>query len=226
VSIGAFTIRHSLLGRVLEVLSSEGYVKELPSGCQCYNLPMRGKPVASFATFEEYLEFEEKSLEKHEYVDGKVYLLHDEVAFLSSDQNHFAMTGESDPHNLIGGNIFSQVRLAARGTPCRAYQSDMKLLVGQKAYYPDVLLTCHPDDAGQSAKQHPCFIVEVLSDSTEAIDRIEKFAQYRLLGNLQLYVLVHQTERHLEYYRKQPSGECVNLRLSFAEIYEDVDMHE
>jgi Uma2 family endonuclease len=184
---------------------------------------VRQPPDQPAISLEQYLEFEATSPVRHEFVDG----------FL------FAMAGASDPHNLICVNVSTQVRLAARGTPCRVYQSDMKLLVGQKAYYPDVLLTCHPDDAGQSAKQYPCFLVEVLSDSTEAIDRIEKFAQYRLLGNLQLYVLVHQTQRHLEYYRKQPSGEwlfgeiigqgslefpCINLRLTLDEIYEDVDL--
>ena len=136
---------------------------------------VRTAPDQTAITLEQYLEFEATSPVRHEFVDG----------FL------FAMAGASDPHNLISGNIFAQVRLAARGTQCRAYQSDMKVLVDKKVYYPDVLLTCHPDDVGLIAKQHPCFIVEVLSDSTEVIDRIEKFAQYRQFESLQLYVLVH-----------------------------------
>jgi Uma2 family endonuclease len=183
---------------------------------------MREAPVKTLISFEDYLEFEQSSDVRHEFVDG----------FL------FAMAGASDPHNLIAGNIFSALRVAARGTACRVFQSDMKVLANGKGYYPDVILTCHPDDLGQNIKQHPCLLLEVLSNSTEHIDRSEKWENYQRLNSLKMYVLVHQDKPRVEVYRKLPdntwqfvalddSGEikfsCVDLTLTLPEIFEDVD---
>ena len=184
---------------------------------------MREAPIKTLTSFDEYLEFEGSSQVRHEYVDG----------FL------FAMAGASDPHNLIAGNIFSALRVAARGTACRVFQSDMKVLANGKGYYPDVLLTCHPDDLGKSLKQHPCLLVEVLSNSTEHIDRSEKWENYQQLNSLRMYVLVHQDKTRVEVYRKlldntwqfvafDKLGEiefsCVDLRLTLFDIFEDVDL--
>lgn len=183
---------------------------------------MRDAPVKTLTSFADYLEFERQSEVRHEYVDG----------FL------FAMAGASDPHNLIAGNIFTALRTAARGTTCRVFQSDMKVLVSGKGYYPDVVLTCHPDDLGQNLKQHPCLLVEVLSDSTEQIDRSEKWENYQRLQSLKMYVLVHQNKPRVEIYRKLPDHtwqfvsledtgtvefSCVNATLTLTDIFEDVD---
>ena len=171
-------------------------------------------------TAEEYLSFEETAEVKHEFVDGFV----------------FAMAGAGDAHNLISGNIFTQARLAARQSACRVYVSDMKLAVSADAYYyPDVFVTCD-DDLGTNIKHHPCFVVEVLSDSTSDIDRGEKLLNYRKLASLQAYILVSQKQKLVEVYRRLPDnswrhdiieeGEielpCLNLTLSLDEIYEDV----
>lgn len=184
---------------------------------------MRAAPVKSVKNLEQYLEFESTSPVRHEFVDG----------FL------FAMAGASDPHNLIAGNIFVALKIAARGSQCRVYQSDMKVLANAKAYYPDVLLTCHPDDEGKNIKQFPCLIVEVLSQGTEAIDRSEKWENYQKLPGLEMYVLVHQDKARVEVYKRQPNqtwvfsaldGEtqlsfpCVGAVMTLNEIYEEVKL--
>jgi Uma2 family endonuclease len=182
---------------------------------------MRSAPIKTLTNLEQYLEFEQQSLLRHEFVDGFV----------------FEMAGASDPHNLIAGNIFVALKLATKGKPCRVYQSDMKVLVGSKVYYPDLMVTCHPDDNGQHIKQHPCLIVEVLSDSTKDIDRSEKWEGYQRLENLEMYVLVHQDKARVEVYKRLPDrtwqlaileGEqklefsCAGAVITLPEIYEDV----
>ena len=179
----------------------------------------------NFISVEKYLKFELESDIRHEYVDGEI----------------FAMSGASEEHNLIAGNIFAVLRPHLRGTPCRAFVSDMKVKVKlQKAdifYYPDLLVTCDPNDKEKYFKTCPTLIVEVLSNSTKTIDKREKRINYQTLESLQEYVLVSQDEIKIEVYRKdaqenwsiQTLGKgddlklnSIGLTLTMADIYEDV----
>ncbi|PAX51137.1 Uma2 family endonuclease [Brunnivagina elsteri] len=176
-------------------------------------------------TVEEYLKAEEYSEIRHEYVDGEI----------------FAMAGASEEHNLIAGNIFTLIRPHIRGTSCRVFVSDMKVkLKVQKAdifYYPDLLVTCDPNDGERYFKTSPNLIVEVLSNSTKTIDKREKRLNYQSIESLQEYVLVSQDEIKVEVYRKDAQGnwsleilskddnlelKSVGLTLTMADIYEDV----
>ncbi|HEY9628464.1 MAG TPA: Uma2 family endonuclease [Coleofasciculaceae cyanobacterium] len=119
-------------------------------------------------TSEEYLCLEENSPVKHEYRDGQVH----------------AMAGASDQHVTLTGNLFVLLRSHVRGTGCRVYIADMKLRIelGDRFYYPDIMVTCNRQDQETSTyKRFPCLIVEVLSESTEAFDRGDKFADYQTL---------------------------------------------
>ncbi len=86
--------------------------------------------------------------------------------------------------------------------------------------------------------RRPCLIVEVLSATTEAFDRGDKFNDYRNLESLQEYVLVSQTRKRIECFRKNAEGQwvlypyneademhlvSVDFRCAIADIYEDVD---
>ena len=173
---------------------------------------------------EDYLQFERASDVRHEYVSGQI----------------FAMVGTTDAHNTAALNIASLLRDHLRGGPCRAYISDMKLRVdaADAFYYPDVFVTCDPRDSDSPHyKRFPSLIVEVLSPSTETLDRREKLRNYRTLETLQEYVLVSVEERTIEVFRREPTGEwtvdtltegdpvelhSVQLTLSVAQVYEDV----
>ena len=108
-------------------------------------------------TVDEYLEFERDGQVRHEYAGG--YL--------------FAMSGAIDEHNRVAGNIFGLLWTRLRGTDCRVYANDMKAHTGDVFYYPDVIVTCDPEDTERYFKTRPCLVVEVLSPTTEAIDRGE-----------------------------------------------------
>jgi len=143
-------------------------------------------PVQELA-IDEYLDLEKAGSLRHEYAAGRLY----------------AMAGGSDEHNRIVLNIAARLLSATRGGPCRVYACDMKVRVDDLFYYPDVLVTCDPLDAERYFKKQPSVIFEVLSQSTEAIDRGEKLYNYRRLDSLDAYVLVSQDEPRIEVYRRQ-----------------------
>ncbi|MBK1718035.1 Uma2 family endonuclease [Thiocystis violacea] len=174
---------------------------------------------------EDYLLDEQSRDIRHEYVAGEL----------------FAMAGAGEVHNRIAGNLFFHIRLVTRGTPCGVFMTDMKVRVDSHDafYYPDVVLTCDPEDGASLYKSAPCFIAEVLSPSTESIDRREKLIAYRTLEALRYYLLVSQTSRRVECYERDESGVwghrvleadgelsfvCGDRRfvLTLADLYEDV----
>jgi len=176
----------------------------------------------------DYLAGEPSSEIRHEYVAGQVY----------------AMAGDGKAHNTISLNIATRLRSHLRGTPCRSYIADMKVKVEWAAayYYPDVATTCSERDTASGAPKDyltaPALIIEVLSVSTETIDRREKMRAYGTLESLREYVLVASESRQVEIYRKLAGGgweqwilvpgepvrlDSVNLDLTFDDIYEDVE---
>ncbi len=146
-----------------------------------------------FMSVEEYLNTENASVIKHEYLDGEV----------------FSMAGASDAHVTIAGNVFSLIRTHLRGSDCRAYIADMRLRVEATNcfFYPDVFVTCTAADAQQPyIKQQPLVIIEVLSPSTDAYDRGVKFAHYRQLENLLEYVLIDSQRQLIDLFQRQTAG--------------------
>jgi Uma2 family endonuclease len=177
---------------------------------------------------EEYLEGEKVSQVKHEYIDGEVY----------------AMAGASDAHVTITMNFSMLLRNHLRGSDCRVYMADMKAQIQaiNRYYYPDVIVTCDTQDREfEYFKSSPCLIVEVLSGSTEALDRGKKFTDYRHLQSLQEYVLISQDTMSVECFRRNEEGRwvlypyekgeevhlaSVDFRCAIATIYEDVALPE
>ena len=148
-------------------------------------------------TPKEYIAFERKALPdaeiiRHEYINGEL----------------IAMSGASRAHNLITGNIFGELRTQLRSSRCETYMSDMRVSTPPTTsyFYPDVVVVCEEprfEDDIFDTLLNPIILVEVLSPSTEAYDRGEKFAHYRQLASLQEYVLVAQDKILVEHYHRQ-----------------------
>ncbi len=174
---------------------------------------------------QDYLAGEPHGLVRHEYVSGQVY----------------AMAGASERHNRIAGNLFFHLRAATRGTPCAVFIHDMKLRIlhQDSFYYPDVMTTCHPRDTQSLYKEYPSLVVEVLSPSTEVIDRREKLIAYRNLASMRHYLIVWQEEKRVEWHSRNAqdgwgvtvldgSGHMdialndLHIQLSPLDVYEDV----
>ena len=174
---------------------------------------------------EEYIAGEQLSDIRHEYIDGDVY----------------AMAGGSDAHARISLNTAVSLKSKLRGSGCSTYANDMKAQASDSQYfYPDVMVTCDPADNQQNySKLHPILIIEVLSASTEAYDRGKKFAYYRQIDSLQEYMLISQTEYHVDLFRKNSHQRwelfsflgkqavidlgSLDCQLNMADLYEDVD---
>ena len=144
-------------------------------------------------TAEEFLAWEQTQSLRHEFVRGEV----------------FAMTGGVDRNNTLALNLVVALRQHLRGGPCRVYAGDVKLRVEAKdcTFYPDLMVTCSALDlADRQIKREPVLVVEVLSPSTAAFDRGDKFAAYRSLPSLAEYLLVDVNTRRCDLYRKGADG--------------------
>jgi Uma2 family endonuclease len=152
----------------------------------------------------EYLALERQSQERHEYYGGELRL----------------MAGASRKHNIISLNIASLLREKLRGKPCRPFMSDMRVRIAsaQRYFYPDIAVICGAEAfVEEDIATDATVIIEVLSDSTEALDRGEKFESYQRLPSLQDYVLVSQDHIRLEHFHKLAQNEWRYLALNKAE---------
>ncbi len=155
-----------------------------------------------FFTAEEYLALERQAVERHVYIDGHIR----------------AMAGESLAHGQISTNLVREVSLALKGTPCQSVSKDMKVRSGPEPKpktkmpkdffsYPDIVILCgEPSfhDKFRDVLLTPKVIIEVLSDSTEAFDRGEKFIRYRTNNHtLTDYILVAQHKPYIEHFTRQ-----------------------
>ncbi|MBI4955024.1 MAG: Uma2 family endonuclease [Myxococcales bacterium] len=144
---------------------------------------------------EEYLAFERASADKHELSHGEI----------------FAMSGGTRAHAMLAAGLLRELGVALLERPCEIYTSDMRVKIASSGsyLYPDVSVACgepRVEDEHGDTLVNPSLIVEVLSESSEAYDRGEKFAQYRSVPSVSDYVLVSQTVARIEHYRRQPDG--------------------
>jgi Uma2 family endonuclease len=186
---------------------------------------MTSPAIQSAFDAEAYLAWEDQQAEKHEYLRGEV----------------FAMVGARREHVVVSGNLYAAFKQRLRGGPCQAYVADLKLRVEtvDAFFYPDVMVSCDSrDHAAAQFIEHPTLIVEVLSESTAAFDRGDKFAAYRKLSSLQEYVLVDIPSRRVESFRRTAEqdwlfhehrpdlGDChfpaLGVSIPFDEIFENV----
>jgi len=186
---------------------------------------MIASPQQNYLTPEEYLQIEERNPVKHEYIDGYIY----------------AKSEVLDAQVTVAGNLATFLRNHVRGTGCRVYIADMKARIESlnRFYYPDVMVTCEQRDQETPAyKRFPRLIVEVLSNSTEAFDRGDKFADYQVLESLQEYVLINTKRQRVECFRRNEQGlwvlqsytaehksfrlNSVDFEETMAALYEDV----
>lgn len=147
-------------------------------------------------TLEEYFDLELSSNERYEYWNGEV----------------FCMSGVSEQHAQIETNFITLLSNKLRGRPCRVFPADMRIKVPSLPpyRYADVSVVCgqpvFEKIGGVDVLTNPTLIIEVLSDSTEAYDRGDKFTHYKSISNLREYVMAAQHRPHVTQYGKQSDG--------------------
>ena len=140
---------------------------------------------------EEYLRFVQTVEHKWEYVDGTAYL----------------MSGGPPTHAALSFRVASALDQAIAGAhDCRVHTSDLSVQANRRYYFPDVTVICGPVETGSGslAAQNPALVVEVLSPSTQRVDRGEKLAAYLQIPSVRVVLLVSSTERRIETVR--PDG--------------------
>ena len=143
-------------------------------------------------SLEEYHEIERTSEIKYEYSDGRIY----------------DMSGGTFAHSRIAGNMYTALAAYLRGKVCQVANSDMKVLpLGDEnpTYYPDLTVTCNPDDYGDNstAIRSPRLVIEVLSPSTAYKDRGEKLRIYKMCASVEEYVMVSTRRQEVEVYHRE-----------------------
>lgn len=157
-------------------------------------------------TLQEYLDWENIQPERHEFHRGEV----------------FAMTGGRRSHGCVTANLVMALGVQLKGTPCRVFSESMKIQIADDTIlYPDVFVTCDRQDLQTDMIfRAPTLIIEVLSPSTQAYDRSQKFALYRRLPSLKEYVLIDPDTRRAEAFRINADGLFVLFDMSESEILE------
>lgn len=141
----------------------------------------------------DYVELEDVSVTKHEFLDGVVY----------------AMAGGSPDHAAVAGNVIRLLGVQLEGRRCRVFTSDLRVRVqGTRLItYPDTSVICDqlqldPEDPRGHTALNPTLLVEVLSPSTEEYDRGEKLTHYKRIPSLREVMLIAHDERRVDVWRR------------------------
>jgi Uma2 family endonuclease len=182
-------------------------------------------------TAEEYLELEIASDIRSEYQDGKI----------------IPLTGGLPNHNDVVGNLYILLKLALRHQNYNIFLLDQRLWIPEvKLYtYPDVMVLPKPIELQPGRRDtvmNPCFVVEVLSKSTQNYDRGKKFVAYRSMPNFREYLLIDQHRVHVEHHVKTAvnqwlfseyddpavmlSLDTFGVEVAIADLYEGIDFSE
>lgn len=146
----------------------------------------------TYLTPEEYLTWERKQPFKNEYHNGQI----------------IAMSGASRAHNLVTMNVANQLYNQLVDQECEVYANEMRVRTNPTVsyFYPDVVVACGEprfEDNTFDTLLNPIVVIEVLSPSTAAYDRGEKFEYYKQLASLQEYILISQDRVRVESYHRQ-----------------------
>jgi Uma2 family endonuclease len=192
---------------------------------------MATNPQHTYITVEEYLQLDNESPDaRYDYIDGQVIKL----------------AGGSPQHADIAANVIAILKQLLRGKSCRVFTSDVKIRFSASRYvHPDIAVSCDERDrVDPEAIRYPGIVIEVLSPSTEALDRGRKFAEYRACPSIQEYILINFAYQAVEVCRRERNHlwsfqtftpgtdvELTSLEIHFpvTEVYEGVflpDSHD
>ncbi len=173
---------------------------------------------------DEYFEILEKSEIKLEYRAGEIYTMWGEpieyrdgelvtaetgLPLFPPNNDIMAMSGAKPAHNIIAANLVGEFFNCLKSQGCSVYSSDQLVHIEEcdRNTFPDLTILCGEPDyvktkQGLDALTNPTIVIEILSNSTEAYDRGEKFECYQTLESLQEYVLVSAKKRKIEVFAR------------------------
>jgi Uma2 family endonuclease len=173
-------------------------------------------------SLDEFLAWERDQPERHEF-DGFVIT---------------AMTGGSLDHSTIASNLRAALSAKLRGSGCMAFRGDAKVIANGAVRYPDLSVTCSPITGRDDIVPEPVLIIEVVSPSTERLDRGHKKLDYFATPSVRQYTIIAQDERLVDLYTRSEAGwinevvtgeallnlSSVGVELSLDTVYEDTEL--
>jgi Uma2 family endonuclease len=173
-------------------------------------------------SLDEFLAWEREQPERYEF-DGLVTRM---------------MTGGSLDHSTIASKLWSALDGKLRGTGCRPFRGDAKVIANNNVRYPDLSVTCSPIAGGDDIVPEPVIVIEILSPSTEREDRGRKKFDYFATPSIRQYVIVEQDERRVELYTRAGTAwideiitgdavlnlSAIGVEISLDAIYEDTEL--
>jgi Uma2 family endonuclease len=173
-------------------------------------------------SLDEFLAWEREQPERYEYAGGVVTM----------------MTGGSAAHVTIALNLAMALRQALRGTGCRPFGSDMKVIANDTARYPDLSVTCRPFGDKDDNVSEPVLVIEVVSLSTERDERGRKKFDYFATPSIQQYAIIEQDVRRVDLYTRSGDGwtdeivegdnilelSSIGIDISLDAVYEDTEL--
>ena len=178
--------------------------------------------VEKLMSLDEFLVWERDQPERYEYASGVITM----------------MTGASLAHETITMNRTFALRQVLRGTGCRPFANDAKVIAGTSVRYPNVAVTCKPISDADDVVPEPILIIEVISPSTEREDRGRKKFDYFATPSIRQYAIVEQDARRIDLYTRAGDhwtdevveGDAIldlssiGVEMSLNTIYEDTEL--
>jgi Uma2 family endonuclease len=173
-------------------------------------------------SLDEFLAWEREQPERYEYVGGVVRM----------------MTGGSLDHSTIASNLWTALRDKLRGTGCRPFRGDAKVIANQDVRYPDLSVTCSSIAGRDDIVPDPVVVIEIVSPSTEREDRGRKKFDYFATPSIRQYAIIEQDERLIDLYTRTQTGwtdeivtgdavlnlPAIGVEISLDAIYEDTEL--
>jgi len=146
-------------------------------------------------TYADYVALESVSAEKHEFLDGKIYVI----------------GGGTEDHSKLGVNTAVALQGAVKER-CFVHRSNLRIYVESVglATFPDASVICGPlqqhEPSPDATALNPVVLVEVTSDSSEEYDTESKLEYYRTIPTLREYVIMSHRERHITVHARENNG--------------------
>jgi len=173
-------------------------------------------------TLDEFLAWEREQPERHEFADGVIRM----------------MTGGSLDHSTIASNLHRALSARLRERGCIAFRGDTKVIAAGNVRYPDVSATCSPRVGREDIVPEPVLVIEVISASTERLDKGRKKLDYFGTPSIRHYAIVEQDERVVDLYTRTEAGwineivtgnavlilSSLGVEIALDAIYEDTEL--
>jgi len=161
-------------------------------------------------TYADYVALETVSAEKHEFIDGEIYV----------------MAGGSADHARLSAQVVRLLGNAIGDRPCDVFTSDLRVYVETVglATYPDGSVICGPlqqhEASPESTALNPTILVEVTSNSSEEYDLGLKRKYYQTIESLREYIIVSHRERRITVHARGNDGEWTTRAATAGERVE------